>query len=170
MMHLTWNVNSLQIYNASVYKVNTVSKMLTHQNTTESLIILYATFWNTIKMLVCVYIVIAFPRIIPAEIPRLYCLFTMSVSLISRQPMKLQISFGFARAMPTPNPRTGMLWERDCCWHWCACTDTVQIYKFTMKPWIFETLSIENYIWHIRQPPMGLAQSRPLHSITHLTI
>ena len=37
----------------------------------------------------------------------------MSVSLISRQPMKLQISFGFARAMPTTNPRTGMLWERD---------------------------------------------------------
>ncbi len=45
-MHLTWNVNSLQIYNGSVYKVNTVSKMLTHQNTmdTKSLIILYATF------------------------------------------------------------------------------------------------------------------------------
>ena len=63
-------------------------------------------------MLVCVYIVIAFPRIIPAEIPR-YCLLPMSVSLISRQPMKLQISFGFARAMSTPNPRTGMLWERD---------------------------------------------------------
>ena len=39
----------------------------------------------------------------------------MSVLLISRQPMKLQISFGFARAMPTTNPRTGMLWERD--WH-----------------------------------------------------
>ena len=53
------------------------------------------------------------PRIIPAEISR-YRLLSMSVSLISRQPMKLQISFGFARAMPTTNPRTGMLWERDC--------------------------------------------------------
>ena len=45
MMHLAnMNINPLQIYNASVYKVNTVSKMLTHQNTTdtESLIILYA--------------------------------------------------------------------------------------------------------------------------------
>ena len=52
------------------------------------------------------------PRIIPAEISR-YRLLSMSVSLISRQPMKLQISFGFARAMPTTNPRTGMLWERD---------------------------------------------------------
>ena len=53
------------------------------------------------------------PRIIPAEISR-YRLLSMSVSLISRQPMKLQISFGFARAVPTTNPRTGMLWERDC--------------------------------------------------------
>ena len=53
------------------------------------------------------------PRIIPAEISR-YRLLSMSVSLISRQPMKLQISFGFARAMPTTNPQTGMLWERDC--------------------------------------------------------
>ena len=53
------------------------------------------------------------PRIIPAEISR-YRLLSMSVSLISRQPMKLQISFGFARAMPTTNRRTGMLWERDC--------------------------------------------------------
>ena len=53
------------------------------------------------------------PRIIPAEISR-YRLLSMSVSLISQQPMKLQISFGFARAMPTTNPRTGMLWERDC--------------------------------------------------------
>ena len=53
------------------------------------------------------------PRIIPAEISR-YRLLSMSVSLISRQPMKLQISFGFARAMPTTNPRTGMLWKRDC--------------------------------------------------------
>ena len=53
------------------------------------------------------------PRIIPAEISR-YRLLSTSVSLISRQPMKLQISFGFARAMPTTNPRTGMLWERDC--------------------------------------------------------
>ena len=52
------------------------------------------------------------PRIIPAEISR-YRLLSMSVSLISRQPMKLQISFGFARAMPTTNPQTGMLWERD---------------------------------------------------------
>ena len=61
------------------------------------------------------------PRIIPAEISR-YRLFSMSVSLISRQPMKLQISFGFARAMPTSNPRTGMLWERDC-----AKTNTILI-------------------------------------------
>ena len=36
----------------------------------------------------------------PAEISR-YRLLPMSFSLISRQPMKLQISFGFARAMPT---------------------------------------------------------------------
>ena len=63
------------------------------------------------------------PRIIPAEISR-YRLLSMSVSLISRQPMKLQISFGFARAMPTTNPRTGMLWERDCYYPRklpCAC-------------------------------------------------
>ena len=53
------------------------------------------------------------PRITPAEISR-YRLIPMSVLLISRQPMKLQISFGFARAMPTTNPRTGMLWKRDC--------------------------------------------------------
>ena len=52
------------------------------------------------------------PRTTPAEISR-YRLIPMSVLLISRQPMKLQISFGFARAMPTTNPRTGMLWERD---------------------------------------------------------
>ena len=50
------------------------------------------------------------PRITPVEISR-YRLIPMSVLLISRQPMKLQISFGFA--MPTTNPRTGMLWERD---------------------------------------------------------
>ena len=53
------------------------------------------------------------PRTTPAEISR-YPLLPMSVLLISRQPMKLQISFGFARAMPTTNLRTGMLWERDC--------------------------------------------------------
>ena len=53
------------------------------------------------------------PRTTPAEISR-DRLIPMSVLLISRQPMKLQILFGFARAMPTTNPRTGMLWERDC--------------------------------------------------------
>ena len=54
--------------------------------------------------------------------PRMrYRLIPMSVLLlISRQPMKLQISFGFARAMPTTNPRTGMLWERDG--FWCSCS------------------------------------------------
>ena len=56
------------------------------------------------------------PRITPAEISR-YRLIPMSVLLISRQPIELQISFGFARAMPTTNPRTGMLWERDCFRH-----------------------------------------------------
>ena len=53
------------------------------------------------------------PRTTPAENSR-YRLIPTSVLLISRQPMKLQISFGFARAMPSTSPRTGMLWERDC--------------------------------------------------------
>ena len=58
------------------------------------------------------------PRITPAEISRCR-LILMSVLLISRQPMKLQISFGFARAMPTTNPQMDMLWELDCYYAGC---------------------------------------------------
>ncbi len=35
-----------------------------------------------------------------------------------RQPYEIvREKFVSARAMPTPNPRTGMLWERDCHLH-----------------------------------------------------
>ena len=50
------------------------------------------------------------PRIIPAEISR-YRLLSMSVSLISRQPMKFQMSFGFARAINLVARAHDPLWE-----------------------------------------------------------
>ena len=40
----------------------------------------------------------------------------------------------FARAMPTTNPRTGMLWERDCWFSWCKVC-------FTQQPNIIEMTS-----------------------------
>ena len=100
------------------YRVNTVSKMLKHQNITETRSSNASKAYN-LRMIPCHFFCLhrfalsTNPRITPAKISR-YRLIRMSVLLISRQPMKLQISFGFARAMPTTNPRTGMLWERDC--------------------------------------------------------
>ena len=87
--------------------------MLKHQNITETR---RSKAYN-LRMIPCNFCLHRFAlstnqRITPAEISR-YRLISMSVLLISRQTMKLQISFGFARAMPTTNPQTGMLWERD---------------------------------------------------------